>query len=154
MVDAAALRIVLIRLAVCRFEINQTFKVEADRTINFGFQYDIERLNTSPTQGVVRLTVSAFEDVENPPFQVRVQYEGVFAAQPGHEEGLAEYMRYNAAAALLPYLRETMSSLTARAGYQPLVLPPLNVIALVQQLDAEATTSESTEPSQADVAQA
>ncbi len=150
-INANALRISTIRLFECLFSINAEFAPVDGEALDLQFRFGVERKRLSPTRGVVRFQVAAFEAQPSAPFQVRVTYEGVFEADEGQEASLTEYMRANALATLAPYLREALSSLSSRAGYQPLVLPPLNAVALAQQFDeteqARTTTEVSPNPS-------
>lgn len=144
-IDASALRILLIRLAECSFSVNPTFAAVENKEINLTFNFGVARRLVTPTRGIVHFQVSAFDDEPSPPFRVSVTYEGVFDAMEGHEGGLVEYMRVNALATLAPYVRETLSSISARAGFPPLILPPLNVISIAQQLDESAQSHASAE---------
>lgn len=146
-VDAKAIRILLIRLVHCTFEANREFNLKSEEQVTFSFRFDIEREAIAAGRGAVRLTIAAFEDVARAPFRVQVTFEGLFEAFEGHEDGLREYMRYNAIAALVPYLRETISSLSTRAAFPPLVVPPLNVQALADRYDAQSNAlSEPLQP--------
>jgi preprotein translocase subunit SecB len=80
----------------------------------------------------VIVAVSVFQDEQSAPFKVRLVYEGYFRVEEGKPiEGLRQYAHYNAVASMMPYLRETLSSLTTRAAFLPLILPPINVQELV-----------------------
>ena len=134
-IDASALRILLVRLAECSFSVNPDFAPGENKEINVTFSFGVQRKLITPTRGIVHFQVAAFEDEPSAPFRVSVTYEGVFDANEGQEAGLTEYMKVHALAMLVPYLRETLSSISARAGFPPLILPPLNVVALARQLD-------------------
>lgn len=44
---------------------------------------------------------------------------------------LDNYMKINSAALMFPYIREHITTITAKAGINPIMLPPLNLIAIL-----------------------
>ncbi len=64
-------------------------------------------------------------------FTLRATMEGLFE---GEQEGLPLdlFASVNAPAILFPYLRETVSNLTARSGHPALLLPTVNFVELVR----------------------
>lgn len=53
---------------------------------------------------------------------------------------LLDFTRVGGPAILLPYLREALSSLTGRGYHGVLLLPPLNVLAMMANANADETT--------------
>ena len=61
-------------------------------------------------------------------FYVRCTMIGFFSVIEGEENmGLREYSNLNAPAAIFPYIRETIASVTTRAGIPPVIIPPTNL---------------------------
>jgi preprotein translocase subunit SecB len=80
------------------------------------------------------LTVTAtVKQQEKTAFLVEVQQAGVFAIV-GYDENERNYILSSQCMSILfPYARETISDLTSRGGFPPLVLTPVNFDALYKQ---------------------
>lgn len=73
--------------------------------------------------------------------EIRVTLVGRFSPAGEHQEvDLKSFVRFHAPAILMPFIRETIASLTGRGFFDPLVLPPLNVQRLMDQQDPMAAT--------------
>lgn len=98
---------------------------------------------TESDEGTVRVELAfrASRDREaGQPYSLEVVYLGEFELS-NVPEGLSRdaFARQNAAAILFPYLREAVSSVTARGTYGPLFVPPINVVAMLRR-EASAKT--------------
>lgn len=83
----------------------------------------------------VELTVRIEPDDEGQqPYAVTATYLGRFRFGD-LPEGLEKesFVERNAAAIMLPFVREAISNLTSRGAYGPLLLPPINVVAMLDQ---------------------
>ena len=114
-------------------------------------QIDIQLLPqaTSIEEGVFEVLITATVTSkigEKVMFLVEVKQAGIFRIRnlpSGDMEAILAVMCPNI---LFPYLRETVSSLTVRAGFPPVLLNPINFDALYQQqkqaqADATAATT-------------
>ena len=114
-------------------------------------QIDIQLLPqaTSIEEGVFEVVITATVTSkigEKVMFLVEVKQAGIFRIRnlpSGDMEAILAVMCPNI---LFPYLRETVSSLTVRAGFPPVLLNPINFDALYQQrkqaqADATAATT-------------
>jgi len=79
-------------------------------------------------------------------FLVEVQQAGIFAVA-GFKENDKKYLLGSQCMNILfPFARETISDLTTRGGFPPLLLSPVNFDALYQQhMQKQATKTEDTE---------
>ena len=66
-------------------------------------------------------------------FLVEVQQAGLFAIKGFNDQDRAYLLGSQCMNILLPYARETISDLTTRGGFPPLILSPVNFDALYQQ---------------------
>lgn len=67
------------------------------------------------------------------------KFVGFFSVIKGEENmDIKEYMKSNAAALMFPYIREHISVITGKSGIEPIFLPPINLVALLE----EQTTKE------------
>ena len=106
-------------------------------------QIDIQLLPqaTSIEEGVFEVVITATVTSkigEKVMFLVEVKQAGIFRIRnlpSGDMEAILAVMCPNI---LFPYLRETVSSLTVRAGFPPVLLNPINFDALYQQQKQQA----------------
>lgn len=49
---------------------------------------------------------------------------------------LEEFSKTNAPALMMPYIRETISNITLRSGLKPIIIPPINIISMVNKKTA------------------
>ncbi|KZL94194.1 protein-export chaperone SecB [Clostridium magnum] len=61
-------------------------------------------------------------------------FVGVFSVIKGSENmNIEDYIRNNSAALMFPYMREHIATITQKSGIKPILLPPVNILALIQQ---------------------
>ena len=77
-------------------------------------------------------------------FLVEVQQAGLFAIKGFNDQDRAYLLGSQCMNILLPYARETISDMTTRGGFPPLILSPVNFDALYQQ-HLKAKENESAE---------
>jgi preprotein translocase subunit SecB len=79
---------------------------------------------------------------ENLPFIVDVAYKGIFNFNTDvslvDKIVLEKVIYINCAASLFPSVRETIAEVTRRAGFKPLILPPINFVNLYNQSNFDA----------------
>jgi len=81
---------------------------------------------------------------KNDNFKFICSMVGVFTVDEENENMDIRFFAENSAAALIfPYLREHIASITLKAGTQVILLPPTNIMALVQQSIADQEKSET-----------
>lgn len=139
---AKTIAIRAIRLVQCALGLNTSYDFSADRSLQVPLVFGLSRDFSSPTSLAVTFGVTVFEaeadaDVDVP-FHARVFYEGRFEVEADAAEGLKAFAKYNAASMLIPYVREMLSSLTVRAGMAPLLIPPVDIKMVVDQIEAAA----------------
>lgn len=81
---------------------------------------------------IIRLTVDIFKNAveKNYPFEMSVTVNGFYSMKEPDED-ILKYEK-NAIAILYPYVRALVSSFTANANVNPLVLPAINVNKLIE----------------------
>lgn len=102
-------------------------------TLEPKFRAHIENTNIS-NQWVVTLSM---EISQNAPFHVKIVMEGSFTYNPSQDNqkiGESDLLLTNAVAILFPYLRSTLTTLTALSNEAPaVVLPTVNVAELLKK---------------------
>jgi preprotein translocase subunit SecB len=58
---------------------------------------------------------------------------GVFSQEKEGSVTLEEYAKIHAPSLLFPYIRENVSNVTMKAGMPPIVLPPMNLVKLINE---------------------
>ncbi len=112
---------------------NVTYKAseKINDNITWKLIFDIKnttKVNNEKNKMCITLNVGVFKDVENAPFHMEVEATGYFAL-----EGNDDILKYeaNAIAIMYPYLRAIVSNYTASANISPVILPAINVNAML-----------------------
>ena len=121
-----------VRLVEASFSSPRNFPGSSNR--RFGIDdagVDVE-LDVASRLCLVRVAVrvsAQVKDVEA--FSLKATLEGLFE---GEQQGLPleQFARVNAPAILFPYLRETVSNMTARSGHPAILLPTVNFVELAR----------------------
>jgi preprotein translocase subunit SecB len=120
----------------------QIFLEQKDPSINIDLATTATPLNDGFYEVVLKATVTSKFDDGRTVFLVEVAQAGIFLIQNIGEEDIQPVLMVGCPNILLPYLRETVSSATNRAGFQPVMLTPVNFEALFmarqQQLAQQA----------------
>lgn len=117
-----------------KFKANQNFvsseAVKIDFNVNREIKYDNEN-NTA----LVTLDVNVFENASsnNYPFYFYLRITGFFEADSLKSTTDRNLIETNSIAILFPYVRALISTYTANANVNPLILPPINVLKLIQK---------------------
>ena len=91
-------------------------------------------INEEKNKMTITLTVKVFEGVENAPFHIEVTATGYFELIG--DDDISKY-EANAIAIMYPYLRAIVSTYTASANINPLILPAINVNAMLKNKKEE-----------------
>ena len=127
-------------------EIPNAPQIFTDRTqpqIGIELSNFAQRLEENVFEVAIKVTVtSKIED--KTVFLVEVTQAGIFQIRNVPEENLEMIVGITCPNILFPYARETVSDLVVRAGFQPVLLNPINFEALFAQQKQQQ--AESTEP--------
>ncbi|MDR2015113.1 MAG: protein-export chaperone SecB [Azoarcus sp.] len=89
------------------------------------------------------ITVKATLGGDRTLFLVEITQAGIFRIQNAPEEELELILGIGCPNIIFPYARETISDAVTRAGFQPVLLTPVNFEALFQQSRQDAGVSPS-----------
>ena len=96
---------------------------------------------------IVKTHFDLMRDAKNPNFLFQVCYETIYTAKDKADFDVIK--EHVAIAHVIPYVRELASSLTARANFKPLIIPPLNTLYLYNQyLEKKSEKDGKDEPGQ------
>lgn len=92
-------------------------------------------ISTSDDKKKMSIEVTAqVEEMANSSFSLECGMAGIFSVDEDFENmKLEEYGKINGPALIFPYLREMISSVTAKSGMNPVILPPTNIVALSKE---------------------
>lgn len=99
---------------------------DVDRQIN----YQDDEKNTM----FVTLNVDIFNNAKknNYPFSLKINITGEFELDDKHRDEKTSFAEVNSIAILFPYVRALISTLTANFNVPPLILPPMNIVKLIE----------------------
>ena len=108
------------------FKRNENYDSAQKTRIEFSIDKEVRRKDN---QMIVNLITRVFENCEekNHPFEMTIEITGYFEIE---NEGKDINFEPNAIAILYPYIRAIVSTYTASANINPLILPAINVNAL------------------------
>ncbi len=114
------------------FNINEDFSYENGEQEGIEINPKIEiDYSKNEKQIVVKLNIE-FNN-PNAPFKFDIGIAGFFDFNfDTTNENMESVVHVNCVALLYPFLRETIADITRRAGFPPLILPPINFIKLFQ----------------------
>lgn len=115
------------------FYTNHEFE-ENPVSIDFNIKRKVVMSEDDNNTMYVTLNISIFENAKdrNYPFSMKVSLTGIFEVDDIATEQAFNLAEINAVAILFPYLRSLISTYTANANVQPLILPPINVVKLIE----------------------
>ncbi|SHJ33387.1 preprotein translocase subunit SecB [Dethiosulfatibacter aminovorans DSM 17477] len=114
------------------FEHNLDFDSE---TVSIDFKINRKIKFTSASEMQVTLELDVFPDYKekNYPFNLKTTFTGYFEVDLDDADMDAKkYAETNAVAILFPYVRALVSTFTANSNVQPLILPPINVVKMME----------------------
>lgn len=108
---------------------------QADKEEGWKLNFDIKnttKTNKEKNRMSITLSVDVFKGVEDAPFYMDAEITGYFEL-----EGEDNILRYeaNAIAIMYPYLRAIISTYTSVANVAPIILPAINVNAMLKRKD-------------------
>lgn len=102
--------------------------------IDFKIEKSIEYLKDEDNTFLVTLESKIFENPRdnNYPFNMNISITGIFEIDSKDLLNIESFAEVNSVAILFPYLRSIVSTYTANANVQPLILPPINIVSMMQ----------------------
>lgn len=103
---------------------------ETTPDINIGFGWSVQE-----NDYVVELsTTLRLLHQEQEKLKLDTTFIGVFSVIENNENmNIEEYIKSNSVALMFPYIREHISTITQKSGIRPVLLPPINVVALIKR---------------------
>lgn len=111
----------------------QVFLERETPQINVQLRTESNAVDEGIFEVTLTVTVTAQLPEEKTVFLVEVAQAGIFQIRNVPTEDLEPIMMIGCANILFPYAREAVSDAVSRAGFQPVILAPVNFEALFQQ---------------------
>lgn len=111
--------------------------------INVQLRTDTNNIDDGIFEVTLTVTVSAKYDEEKTVFLVEAAQAGIFQIRNVPEGDLEPVMMIGCPNILFPYAREAVSDAITRAGFQPVVLAPVNFEALYQAQQQQKAAQEA-----------
>jgi len=107
--------------------------------ITFDFRHEVAY---AQPDAYVTLHLDIFPDakVNNYPFSFSLSVTGHFQINAKSPEEATAFLNVNAVAILFPYLRALVTTYTANANIQPLILPPMNIANMLEKASKKEDT--------------
>lgn len=126
----------------------QIFLERETPQINVQLRTESSGIDEGIFEVALTVTVTAQLPEEKTVFLVEVNQAGIFQIRNVPQEDLEPIMMIGCANILFPYAREAVSDAVARAGFQPVVLAPVNFEAMYAQNRQQAAQAGTDVPIQ------
>lgn len=104
------------------------------KELNINLDFKVKR-SIDDKKGIIELdTFLSLQDSEKVEHvKLELKYIGLFSIIESEKNmELEHFLEHNAPAFLVPYIREHISSITSKAGILPVILPPINILAIIK----------------------
>ena len=118
----------------------QAFQLSDPPSVEIGLRTRTDQLDTDVFETVLTVTVTA-KSADKTLFLVEAAQAGIFTIRGVPQNQLQPVIAIHCPTVLFPYVRETIADATARAGYPPVHLAPINFEMLYQQQLAQMQPS-------------
>ena len=115
--------------------VNYKVNMNANKEGTYKFNFDINnttKISKEKDKMTITLSANVFKGVDDAPFYIDVEITGYFEIEG--KEDISKF-ESNAIAIMYPYLRAIISTYTASANVAPVILPAINVIAMLKRKD-------------------
>lgn len=127
-----------ILLARESFNREPEYTFNANTTVDFSYNYYMSE-EKKDYYAKLTATVKSFSEHKEI-LSLSCTFIGIFAEIDGEKNmEIEEYMKKAAPALMIPFVREHISSITLKAGIKPILINPINVIALLKNADNQET---------------
>lgn len=116
-----------------QFTYNQHQMENKSWKLTFNFK-NTTKINEEKNKMEIALATDIFKDVEDAPFNMSVEIVGYFELD-GEDD--ISHFEANAIAIMYPYLRAIISTYTSAANVMPIILPAININAVLNNNNKE-----------------
>ena len=125
----------------------KSFQYKGQPQIDLGFNIEVAKIADDVHEVILKIEASAKAD-EGTQFVVDLTYAGLFGIRNIPEEQMQPLLLVEAPRLIFPFARQVISDATANAGFQPLLLEPIDFGAVYMQRMAAARAQQGGQPGQ------
>ncbi len=116
------------------FSRNDDFE-DGKTNLDFHINRKVDYLEDEDNTMLVTIEVTIFDNpkVKNYPFSMKLNVTGIFELENVDMDKRVSFAEVNSVAILFPYIRSLITTYTSNANIQPLILPPINVLKLIEK---------------------
>jgi len=123
------------------------FEIFAENREKLAYELHVECKSHISDENILvqNIEFDVTHDIEDPPFRLEFTLTAFYKADGEGSPTLEEFSMANGPAYVIPYARELIANITSRAGIPTLIIPPVNVFALIEKglhVDEEKNTEE------------
>ncbi|HEF5710464.1 protein-export chaperone SecB [Bacillus cereus] len=121
------------------FSRNDDFE-DGKPTIDFHINRKVDYLEDEENTMLVTIEVTIFDNPKekNYPFSMKLNVTGIFELENVDMDKRVSFAEVNSVAILFPYIRSLITTYTSNANIPPLILPPINVLKLIEKEEEKA----------------
>jgi preprotein translocase subunit SecB len=89
--------------------------------------------NINDKKGIVKITTTIKMEKNDILYaELGMEHLGVFSIDVEENMNMEDFLKCGGPALMFPYIRECVTDITCKAGINPIVLPPMNIIAMLK----------------------
>ena len=113
-----------------KFHLDPNCPMHPKINVNFSTCFDVHEKNDILA---VELALDIVEREEKTPrITLSCSFVGFFSSQNAeHAVDLKKFAQFSAPPIMFPFIRETITSVTAKSAIAPIILPPINIMAIL-----------------------
>jgi len=115
--------------------VKETFWREVNVPDNSAVELNVDmNLNiTEDSSTNLLVTTVLMKHGEDVVLKLETNFVGFFSIKGDQNMDMEKYLKTNSAALMFPFVREHIATITQKAGVGPVLLPPINIIAMINQ---------------------
>lgn len=125
----------------------KSFQYKGQPKIDLGFNIELNQVSEDVHEVLLKIEASAKAD-EGTQFVVDLTYGGLFGIRNIPAEQLQPLLLVEAPRLIFPFARQVIADATAHAGFQPLLLEPIDFGAIFMQRMAQARAQQASQQPQ------
>lgn len=91
---------------------------------------------TNDKNGTIKITTELKMEKDTELFvELKMEHIGLFSIDSNENMAMEEFLKCNGPALMFPYIRECVTDITCKAGMNPVILPPMNIVAMIKDND-------------------
>ena len=111
------------------FHLEPNCPMQPKINVNFSSNFNFDKTHNILA---VELALEIIEREEKPRIKLKCSFIGFFSNQKdGNDIDFNKFAQFSAPPIMFPFIRETVTSITAKSAITPIILPPINIIAIL-----------------------